>query len=198
MPTKKEIADTIILNKAGGQVADEKFDRRDMYVYIDMAFNDVLGKARADKRITSNASYVERIEDSDIQKYYDKNKNETFFVLPKLIVDGGLLDVRPPQGKSFFIQKPGSDTIYNELESGQTDNTTVYQVGERIYIKDSGEYDCCIDVLCIPAGVSYGEDVDMPIPAGYGSYFMERLLAFAEGNKANYQKKTIDSNPNTK
>jgi hypothetical protein len=76
MPTKKEIADTIILNKSGGQVADEKFDRRDMYVYIDMAFNDVLGKARADKRITSNASYVERIEDIDIAKYYDKNKND--------------------------------------------------------------------------------------------------------------------------
>lgn len=195
--TKKEVADLLITNKAGGNTANfSKYDRRDFYNYIEIAFDDSVGKAR---RAMGNeyltADFVKSYKIT--QLYYDSFVDETFFVLPCSIVNNGLISVSPPQGADFIIQA-GEETVYNDLESGIIiDNRVVEQFANRCYIKKSGKLSIPIRIKVIPSGNSYADGEQLPIPTDFADYFFSRALELSEGQTVRPYKKTNDNNPQT-
>jgi len=196
--TKKQLADLLILNKGGGQTApNSKYDRRDFYTYIEIAFDYAVGKAR--KVMGTDyltADFVKRYK--NVQLYYDKQVNETFFVIPCQIVNNGLVGVSPPQGNDFVLQYGGAESIYDDLESGViVDNLVCKQYANRVYFQRSGKLDMCVNVRVIPSGSAYTDSEQLPIPTDFEDYMISRAMELSEGQTVRPYKKTNDANPNT-
>lgn len=193
--TKKQLADLLILGKTGGQTApNSKYDRRDFYIYAEIAFDDAVGKAR--KTMGSeflSADFVKRYK--DVQLYYDKSIGESFFVIPCQIVNNGLVGVSPPRGNDYIIQYGGAASVYDDLESGVIiDNMVCVQYGNRVYFQRSGKIDICVTVRVIPSGSSYGEGDQLPIPTDFEDYMVSRAMELSQGQAATTYKKTNDNN----
>ena len=201
MPSKKEIAETFILTKLGGQIADIKIKPRDIYTYMDMVYNEIIGieiekNGQGSRSLSASAKAFEKDE---LSYYYDEARQETFIVVPIRYNEDGIIEVKPINGPAMAMQPNGSQTIYNALESGTSENGIAYVEGEKIYLKDSGKIDCCeYSVKVIPSAESMEEDETFTIPFGYGSIFTQRLIDMIEGNRGYMSKKTNDQNENTK
>jgi len=195
--TKKQVADLLITNKAGGNTANfSKYDRRDFYQYIEIAFDDAVGKARrAMGTEYLTAEFIKRYK--NMQLYYDSQVDETFFVIPCPIVNNGLVSVSPPQGADFVIQA-GEETIYNDLESGVIiDNYVVEQFANRVYFKRVGKINIPVNIKVIPSGSAYTDSEQLPIPTDFEDFFFSRALELSEGQTVRPFKKTNDNNPQT-
>lgn len=201
MPTKKEIAETFILTKLGGQIADNKIKPNDIYVYMDMVYNEIIG-LEIDKNGAESSTLsasARTFEKDELLYYYDEGRDESFLVVPTDYNEASLIEVRPIKGPAMVMQRNGAQSIYNELESGTTENGIAYLEGDRIYLKDSGKIDCCAYLVkVIPSATTFDESETFPIPHGYGTIFTSRLLDMIEGNRAYLAKKTNDQNENTK
>jgi len=197
--TKKQVADLLITNKAGGNTANfSKYDRRDFYNYIEIAFDDSVGKARrAMGTDFLTADFVKRYK--NIQLYYDSYSDETFFVLPCSVVNNGVVGVSPPRGNDFVIQYGGAASIYDDLESGViTDNLVCIQYANRVYFQRSGKLtNLEVTVRVIPSGNAYTDSEQLPIPTDFEDYFLSRAMELSEGQTVRPYKKTNDNNPQT-
>lgn len=196
--TKKQLADTIITGKQGGNTAlYSKLDRRDVYFHADAAYSEVIGKARIEMGADFEESDFIKKFDID-QMYFDRKRNQTFFQIPVPIVDGGLMGVSPPRGNDFILDNAGDGNIYDTMESSCIyNNTVVVHEGDRVYFSEEGKKNCCVTIRCIPKASAYKDYEELPVPSVYEGYFMQRLLDFIENQRIIVYKTKKDNNANT-
>ncbi len=205
MLSKRQLAETVILNLGGGRASVvNHIDPRDVYQVIDMTGDELISMS------------VKEANDNDIDSMwvktyttilrYDVVRGQIWCQLPAVRIglkkDADLRRVGWVQGTANWpIEPVGSARAFSLLQSGQYP-PGVYPYtpeGDKMYFRTmpANMKGSKILISMIPAVSGYPEDEPLPLPEEHAKKLLDAVTNYFRQQTAP-AKMTNDSNPNTK
>lgn len=201
--TKEQAAEFIIDNLEGGDRSDDsKFDRRDLFIFIDMALAYLIEKnyfiSRTDGNYDIDGSFITTYRYRAIQ--HDEGRDEFFTDLPAVLVNvrdnRGLREVRPMKNPrtAFPILSASQQSMFGSLEAGDlAGNIGVYVEGTKIfYTKDPRPVEKVL-IKMISSVEDLREDERLPVPASMEMELLQLAIQFMSGKKQTPEDNLNDS-----
>jgi hypothetical protein len=210
MLSKKEIAETIILQKNGGRPSsDNGIDYRDVYDVVDMIYAQLVAQAvnlqiRGKGDFTVDSVWAKTYTKSVV--LYDKELDKCYINLPatRVYVEGDK-DIRfvswiQSQNVPFDMVDAASLQAQSLLESGTPQEGTYnfYPDGQKLWFdrmpkRYKGKR---ILVRMIPGVDGYDPEEKLPVPSTFAYQLLEQTAAFFQVQITTLSKNTNDSNVN--
>lgn len=212
MLTKRQIAETIILQKSGGRPSTENnIDERDVFSVVDMLIAQMIAtdlemQLRTKGNFSIDSSWTRTFPSVVIQ--YDKSLGTCYIDLPASRIaisnDGDIRQVCWSQSPDapFPMMAEASQSAWSQLEAvAYSDGTyPFYPDGDKLrFVKMPKRYKGKKLLVRMVAGVDgYEPDDVLPIPEKFAQDLIERTAAFFQVQISTRSKVTNDSNVNTK
>jgi hypothetical protein len=212
MLSKKEIAETIILQKYGGRPSsDNGIDVRDVYDVVDMIYSQLVSQQveqqiRGKGDFTVDSVWSKTFTNSIV--LYDKTLDQCYINLPatRVYIQGDkdirLISWTQSQNAPFDMIDSASLESQSLLESGVSRQGTYnfYVDGQRVIFPSmpkryKGKK---ILVRMVAAIDGYAPDEKLPIPSSFSYTLLEMTAAYFQVQITTLSKNTNDSNVNIK
>jgi len=212
MLSKKEIAETIILQKYGGRPSsDNGIDVRDVYDVVDMIYaqlvsQEVAMQIRGKSDFTVDSVWSRTFTNSIV--LYDKTLEKCYINLPatRVYIDGDK-DIRlvswiQSENMPFSMIDNAALKAQSLLECGVPKEGTYkfYVDGQRLYFDRMPKRLKGNKILVkMVAGIDgYKPDDKLPVPSAFAYQLLEMTAAFFQVQITTLSKNTNDSNVNIK
>lgn len=199
MITKEILAALIQDNKAGGDPpANSKFHTLNIYKWISIAWSTLVDiEYRQTKDI--NDAFIQPFSNVDVK--FDSDRDEFYSDLPARLVAmdevAGLRTVSPMKDRKteFLIDRIGSAAMYDGLEAGLSQLTSIYLEGNKIFYDHLDSDNIKKVLIRMVADVdTLAANVPIPIPANKERALVDQVLELLDEPKQTPQDKHNDSN----
>lgn len=210
MLTKREIAETIILQKYGGRPSsDNGIDVRDVYDVIDMIYSQLVSQEvtmqiRGKGEFTVDSVWSKTFTNSIV--LFDKVLDMCYINLPatRVYIEGDkdvrLISWTQSQNAPFDMIDSASLQVQDQLESGVAAEGTYnfYVDGQKVYFpRMPKRYKGKKLLVRMVAGIDgYAPDEKIPVPQPFAYTLLEMTAAFFQVQITTLSKNTNDSNVN--
>jgi len=216
MLSKKEIADTIILQKNGGRPSSENsIDYRDVYDVVDMMYaqlaaTSVQNQIRGKGEFSIDSVWVKTFSNQQQAPVilFDEITNMCYANLPatRVYIQGDedirLVSWLQSQDHPFPMEDSAAQEAMNELECGNAPIGTYpfYPDGQKLWFRTmpkrfKGKR---ILVRMIPGVDGYTPEEQLPIPSTFSMDLLNMVAQFFQVQITTLSKNVNDSNVNTK
>jgi len=205
---KEQFVKIIQTQLANGNVTSAllgKYHPAEIEKFIEMAYNDVVGKAYSQSQRYSDFSQL----DNHIKAYkkvpvhYEQDLCEYYSELPAPIIqipDNQSIRLISPmldQGYAFVFEDNSSTAVFNELEVNALDSSAAYQVeGSQIRYKSGMTDDMAKAGMLMKLVVQFGalEDEDtVYMPSGMSTLITSTVVEFLTQRKSGPEQTNNDS-----
>jgi hypothetical protein len=210
--TKEQFVKIIQTQLANGNVTSAlmgKYHPAEIEKFIEMAYNDVVGKAYGQSQRYSDFSQL----DNHIKAYknvpvtYDKDLCEYYSILPAPIIqipDNQSIRLISPmldQGYAFVYEDNSSTAVFNELEVNALDDSGSYQVeASQIRYKSGMTDDMAKAGMLMKLVVQFDaldDDDEVYMPAGQSTLISQIVVEYLSQRKAGPEQTNNDSTSKT-
>lgn len=211
MITKKQLAETIIIQKMGGNPSTTSpIQERDVFAMADMVCAELIAQdiqlqLRSSGGFDIDSDWVVQFENVPIA--YDKKIEQTYINLPATRVSlVGDVDIQyvgwRAGGEKFPQEQQSSHQAWSLLEAGvPTSNSYPYYiVGNKVYFRTLPKrYVGKKLMVRMVAGIDgYGPTDPLPVPTAFAAMLMERLGNMFQVQISTKAKNNNDSNSNVR